>query len=309
MNNMQDSMSYPGGTDAQMEVPAWKNILSAICAALLALLFLVSGTWKLSDPISAAARMAQAQVPAALSLAAALGFGIAEVFTGILLLVPRYRRWGAWLCSSLLVAFLVYMAVYYNVLRGEDCSCFPWIQRVVGPAFFLSDGIMLVMALIAGWWAKPSRSPLGALVTLGAVIVFAGVCYGVAAVRETGVQAPATILVEGKAFSLHQGKVFLYFFDPECSHCERAAREMGRYHWKNVTLIAIPTRMPQFAADFLRATGFPARLSEDVAALRKVFQFGDPPYGVLLENGRQKMAIAIFDERQEQTFRQAGFIE
>ena len=148
-------MAQPAETASLRDLPAWKHILSVTCAVLLALLFLVSGLWKITDPFGAAARMAQAQVPASLSLAAALGFGVAEVFSGILLLVPRFRRWGAWLCGLMLVAFLVYFAIHYQTLRGEDCSCFPWLQRVVGPWFFISDGIMLLMAVAAGWWAEP----------------------------------------------------------------------------------------------------------------------------------------------------------
>lgn len=304
-------MSYPADSAGIRDLPAWKHILSVVCGVLLALLFLVSGLWKLTDPINAAARMAQAAVPPSLSLAAALGFGVAEVFSGILLLVPRFRRWGAWLCGLMLVAFLVYFAIYYNTLRGEDCSCFPWLERVVGPWFFISDGIMLLMAIAAGWWAQPSRSLRTALVVLGAVCVFAGVCYGVVAIRETTVVAPASITAGGETVRLAKGRFLLYFFDPECSHCERAAREMSTYRWKGVSLIAIPTRMPQFAQDFLRATHLDhVKVSPDAAALRRVFQFGDPPYGVLLEDGRQRAAISIWDDQQPVAIlRKHGFIE
>ena len=44
----------------------------------------------LDDPL--AARMAQAKVPESLSIAAAIGLGTLETFTGVLLLVPRFRR-------------------------------------------------------------------------------------------------------------------------------------------------------------------------------------------------------------------------
>lgn len=304
-------MSQPAETASLRDLPAWKHILSVSCAVLLALLFLVSGLWKITDPFGAAARMAQAQVPASLSMAAALGFGVAEVFSGILLLVPRFRRWGAWLCGLMLVAFLVFFAIHYQTLRGEDCSCFPWLQRVVGPWFFISDGIMLLMAVAAGWWAEPSRSLRSALLALSAVAVFAAVCYGVVAVRESGIQAPDSITAGGQTVRLSQGRYFLYFFDPECSHCERAAREMSAYRWKGVELIAIPTRMPQFAEDFLRVSNLQqVKVSPDVEKLRQVFQFGDPPYGVLLEDGRQRAAIAIWDDQQPPAIlRRNGFIE
>jgi uncharacterized membrane protein YphA (DoxX/SURF4 family) len=83
------------------------------------------GIWKISDPHGWAVRLAQAKVPAVLSLPGALFFGITETVAGVLILVPRLRRWGAILASLLLVAFLIYFAIYFNELRGMDCSCFP----------------------------------------------------------------------------------------------------------------------------------------------------------------------------------------
>jgi len=303
-------MAHPGQGTVPLDLPPWKRIICVVSAVLLALVFLVSGTWKISDPLGAAARMVQAQVPAALGLPAAIGFGVAEVFTGVLLLVPRFRRWGAWLAGLMLVAFMVYFAIYYNTLRGNDCSCFPWLKRVVGPGFFISDGLMLLAAVIAGWWERPSQSLRSALVVLGAVAVFAGVSFGVTAMRESGLKAPGTITVDGQPYSLQHGRVFLYFFDPECSHCEAAARAMSKFQWKEVTIIVVPTRMPQFTEPFLNAAGLKAKASRDVKLLRETFKFGDGPYGAALEYGRQKAAIPIFDSGEPAaTLRKLGFIE
>jgi uncharacterized membrane protein YphA (DoxX/SURF4 family) len=310
MNNMEDSIARPGSGPVHLDLPAWKTIVSIVCSVLLAALFLVSGTWKITDPLNAATRMTQALVPSVLSLPAAIGFGIAEVFSGLLLLVPRFRRWGAWLCGLMLIAFLVYFAVFYNALRGADCSCFPWLKRAVGPGFFIGDGIMLAMAYVVMRWSRPSESLRSAMVVLGAVAVFAGASYGVLIMRQTGLKAPATITVDGQPYSLQQGKVYLYFFDPECSHCDRAARDLAKHVWKDVTIIAIPTRMPQFNAEFLRDTGLKAKTSSDLALLKQTFPFGDPPYGVALENGRQKAATSIFDQQEPvSTLKKIDFIE
>ena len=45
-------------------------------------------------PIGAAVRLAPGQSPESLSVLAAVLFGIAETFTGILLVIPRFRRCG-----------------------------------------------------------------------------------------------------------------------------------------------------------------------------------------------------------------------
>lgn len=292
------------------ELPQWKTVLSAVSALLLALAFLVSGTWKITDPLGAATKMTQALVPVALSIPAALAFGISETFAGLLLLVPRFRRWGALLSAFLLLAFLAYFAVNYSALRGADCSCFPWLKRIVGPGFFISDAVMLLAAVAAGIWARPSGSRTAAVIILGAVAVFAGASYAVTLARETGIQAPAGITVDGQPMSLQQGRIFLYFYDPMCMHCDHAARAMAKYRWNHVQLVAIPTEMPQYARQFLEDTGFPAVTSTDVEKLRSVFKFGDPPFAVALEYGRQKAALREYDEKQpEQTLRQLGFIE
>ena len=292
-----------------MELPGWKTALSWTAAILLSLLFLASGLWKITDAQGAAVRMAQARVPESMSLAAALVFGIVETLGGVLLLVPRFRRWGSILTGLLLLAFLAYFAVYYNVLRGADCSCFPWVKRVVGPGFFIGDGLMLLLAVLAGIWSRPSESSRSAIPVLGAVVVFALVSYGVGAVRQTGVRAPETIAVDGQAYSLEHGKVFLYFFDPECMHCFDAARRMSHLNWGDTKVVAIATQHPQYAPQFLQDTGLRAAISTDLQKLKQVFPFVSPPAGVALENGREKASLTKFeDEEPGATLKQLGLI-
>jgi uncharacterized membrane protein YphA (DoxX/SURF4 family) len=306
---MNDSMAYDEGETGPLELPLWKKWSGGLAAVVLAATFLVAGLWKITDPLAAAVRMAQAQVPHALSLPAALLFGIAETFAGVLLLVPRFRRWGAWLAGLLLVAFLVYIGAYYNVLRGEECNCFPWIKRAVGPAFFFGDALMLVLAVAAGWWARPSAGKRSAVVVLGAVSVFALVSYGVTATRQTGVKAPEFITAEGQPFSLHEGRVFLYFFDPECPNCDHAARELAALHWGETTVVGVVTQLPQFGPEFMQSTGLRGVLSADIEPLREVFSFVDVPFGVALENGYQQASFTHFDEQEPaETLRKLGFV-
>lgn len=302
-------MAHPR-LSAGVDLPAWKAMAGLTCAALLGVLFLVSGGWKLTDPFGWAARLHQLRIPGPLTMPATQLVGIAEVLGGLLIVVPRFRRWGALLIGALLIAFMLFVGIFYNELRGEECSCFPWIKRSVGPGFFIGDLVMLLMAAAAGMWARASEGLKSAAMVLAAVAVFAGVSFGVAYTQNSGTQAPAAIAVDGKPFATGQGRVFLYFYDPECAHCDEAARTMSKWNWKDTKVIGIPTRQPQFGAEFMQSTGLKAPNSSDAEALKKVFPFGDPPYGVPLENGRQKASLQIFDKTEpEQTLRKMGYIE
>jgi len=289
----------------------WQTVISTLAGVALAALFLSSGLWKLIDPGAWSERLVQALIPRQLALAGALGVGTLETLTGVLVLAPRWRRWGAWLCGFLLVVFMAYFGVHYNALRGADCSCFPWLKRVVGPGFFVGDAAMLGLALLAGLWAKPPQGWKQAGIALGIIVVLAGALAGYQAVRGGGVVAPATIGVDGKAFPLRAGRVFVFFFDPECAHCYAAAKDFATYRWKpGVQLVATPTTQPQWGAVFLKRTGFNARLTLDAQALRGAFRFTDPPYAVALEDGRLKQALRYFDDVEpRQSLKALGWIE
>ena len=309
---MDDSIAQPPLRAAGFEVGGWKLVVGALCAGILGLLFIVSGTWKLTEPFAAAARMAQAKVPADLSMLAALGVGVLETVAGVLILIPRFRRYGAWLVGFLLLAFMAYIGWYYNALRGDDCSCFPWLKRMVGPGFFIGDAAMLAAAAIAGWWAKPSEGFRGPVIILGAVTVFAGMLYGVHAARLTGAQAPDSIVAEGKPESLRYGKVFVFFFDPQCLHCYESAKKMSGYHWKDsVRIYAVPYSVPEFAKGFIADTGFKkARISNDLAKFKASFDIPEGPSAAALENGRQQARITNFDsDEPAPTLRKLGFVD
>jgi uncharacterized membrane protein YphA (DoxX/SURF4 family) len=310
---MDDSMAQTRGGFVRLrpfELSGWKTGASWVAASLLCILFVASGVWKITDVQAAAMRMAQARVPVSLSVAVALLFGIVETFTGALLLVPRFRRWGSVLASVLLIVFIAYFALNYTALRGEDCSCFPWLRRIVGPGFFAGDAIMLAMALLAGVWAKPAAGVRSAAIMLGAVVVFALVSYGATAVRHSGSRAPDSILVDGRPYSLQSGKILLYFFNPECMHCFNAAKRMSRYRWNGARVVAVPVEVPQYASGFVRDTGLPAVISSDFTKLRKAFGFPTYPFGIALEDGREKAQLTNFEgDQPAPALRQLGFIQ
>jgi uncharacterized membrane protein YphA (DoxX/SURF4 family) len=305
---MDDSMAHSGEMLSRFEMPSWKSWLSWTGALLTSALFLSAGLWKITDAPSMAVRLAQLKVPQGLTLPAAVILGIIETFAAVLILVPRFRRWGAWLTSLLLIVFMVYIGVNYNVLHGADCSCFPWLKRAVGPGFFVGDAIMLGLAVLAGIWSKPSDNLRGAVLVLGAVVVFALVSYGVAATHNSGAKAPDTAMVDGKPYSLQQGRIFIYFFNPECMHCLDAAKKLAKLNWGDTRVIGVATEQPQFAQGFMDTTGLKGVISTDIGPLRKTFPFVDPPAGVALENGHQKASLTQFDgEEPAATLKKLGF--
>ncbi|MGA3015824.1 MAG: DoxX family protein [Bryobacteraceae bacterium] len=292
-----------------LDPAGWKTAFAWIAAIALSVLFLASGLWKITDPQSAAMRMSQALVPESWSLFAAVAFGTVETVSGVLVLVPRFRRWGAMLTGLLLLAFLGWFAIHYAALRGADCSCFPWVKRVVGPGFFIGDGLMLLLAAAAGLWSKPPAGPRTAALIFAAVAVFAGASYGVDMVHHIGARAPAAITVDGRPYSLQHGRIFLFFFNPECRHCMDAAKSMSQLDWGDTRVVAIPVEEPQYSAQFLQMTGLKAGVSTNFAELKQVFGFSGYPSGVALLNGRQKALLTQYEGPEPAaTLKQLGFI-
>lgn len=278
-------------------------------ALITAFLFLLAGVYKVVDPYKFAALAQNLLVPQALSLPLALTLAVLETTAGVLVLIPRFRRWGAMLAGLLLLAFMGYIGWNYATLVGRDCSCFPELKlpfglsidmrRSVGPGFFYGDAAFLAAAVVAGIWAKKSHGLRNAAVILGAIAVFTGVSYGVVFTSQTGTRAPDSITVEGQPMSLQSGRIVLFFFDPACTTCFAVGQSMAPLKFKgDVTLIGVPTDIPEAAPAYLRDSGLKAKLSPDSKKLREIWKFDAPPYLVLLENGRQVGGIQHheFDE-------------
>jgi uncharacterized membrane protein YphA (DoxX/SURF4 family) len=295
-------------------MPAWKSAVSLIGAVLTALLFLSAGLWKMSDPFGWSRMLEQLLMPYQFSLPSTLLLAVGETTAGVLVLIPRMRRWGALLAGVLLLVFMGYIGMHYSSLIGRDCSCFPWVKRAVGPMFFVEDAGMLLAAILAGLFARPAGSIKTAVLIAAVIALCTGASYGYAVSRQTGTKAPATITVDGQPYSLEHGRIFLFFYDPNCSHCDAAARLMAKLHWaSDVRVVGIPTENPQFAASFVHDTGMKMQTSLDLDQLKKIFPFGDPPYGVALVDGREIGPVSHFDEgtgpEPGDTLRKLGFVE
>lgn len=292
-------------------LPSWKTVASHVAALAVAILFLTAGIWKMTEPFTWARMVEDLRVPYQFSLPLTLVLAVTETLAGALVLIPRFRRWGAWLAGLLLVVFMIYIGANYSALLGKDCSCFPWVKRTVGPGFFEGDAAMLVAAMIAGWWSKPPFGIRNAAVVLAAIGVLAAGSFGFASTRLSGTKAPDSITVDGAPFSMQKGRIFVFFYDPQCSHCEAAAKAMSAYKFKDdVTVIGVPTQQQQWAQSFLKDTGFKAKTSLDLDLLKKTFPFGDPPYGVVIQNGHELGPVPHYEEKEPaETLKKLGVIE
>jgi uncharacterized membrane protein YphA (DoxX/SURF4 family) len=308
---MNDSTAepLPQARLARLDLPSWKTAVNWTAAVLLGLLFLSSGVWKVTDVPAWAVRLTQAKVPESLSVAGALLVGIAETFAGVLLLVPRLRRWGAALAGLLLIVFLAYFAVNYNALRGMDCSCFPWLKRVVGPGFFLGDGAMLLLAIAAAVWAPRARGLRTAALIFGAVAVFAGISFGVDMEGPRGARAPETVTVDGRPFDLTHGKVFVFFFNPACTHCGNAARHMAKLDWGDTRVVVTPVELGRYTPQFLGETGLRAVVTQDFDKLKGPLGYTAYPFGAVVVDGRERATVTKFEgDEPDATLRRLGFI-
>ncbi len=267
---------------------SWQRTAAAVAAVLLGIIFLVSGGWKVLDPFKTGELLEQAKVPAGLGTLGAAALGTMELLAAFLLFSPRYRKLGGLVGTGLLVFFIGWIAYYYSALVGKECSCFPLIKRSIGPGFFISDGVMLLLGLAAFFWSSKVRSFKTPILALASLIVLAGASYGVNRTMRSRVQVPNPVIVDGKPANLTEGRVLIFFYDPSCMHCDAAAKFMSKLNWGDTRIVSIPTINPQWAAAFLHDTGLKAQTSLELDKLKKAFPFVDPPYGVALVDGQVK---------------------
>jgi uncharacterized membrane protein YphA (DoxX/SURF4 family) len=292
--------------------PAWKSWVGWTAAVLMAALWLVAGIWKLSDLSGFQVKLTQMLVPVALSMPATLALVISELTAGILLLVPAWRRLGGIFSALLLLVFMAYVAINYEPLRGADCSCFPWVERAVGPAFFWSDGAMVALALLAAWFSRPPARLRQAAYALAGIVATTGVMFAVdqSAAPAAAGELPAAVKVDGGEVAIHQGQVFLYFFNPTCLHCLDAGIAMSKYQWKSA-YVGIPTQDFEIGPQFVNDAGLKnVKLSPEIDRLKAIFPFEDVPYAVALKDGKVVADLRFFEEPAlGEKLREIGFVE
>ena len=299
------------GDESPSTETSWKKHAGTAAALLMAIPWLVAGIYKLTIVSEFQLMLTQILVPVSLSLVGAMAVIMGDLTAGVLLVVPSWRRLGGIFSSILLIIFMGYFAINYETLKGADCSCFPWVERAVGPVFFWSDGAMLVLSILAAWWAAPITKIRGAAKAVAGIVAVSLVAL---AVDKLGPQpdltVPATVAVGDEQMSLHEGKVFVYFFNPMCLHCLDAGTAMAQYEWQ-APFVGVPTEEEDLAIGFVEDTGLKnVKLTPDVDTLREAFPFQDTPYAVAIENGQVKERFPFFEEPElGEKLRELGFVQ
>lgn len=292
------------------ETASSKRVAATIAAVLLGIIFLVSGGWKVLSPFQTGELLEQMKVHPGLGAWGAASLGTIELLAAFLLFTPRFRRWGGLLSIGLISFFMIWIGYYYHALVGQDCSCFPIVKRAIGPAFFAEDGAMLLLAIVATVWSSAYTKLKIPAIAFASLALLAGISFGVNAAERQHVQVPA-VVVNGKMDTLANGKVFLFFYDPVCMHCDAASRFMSKLNWGDTKIVAIPTNDPQWAGSFLHDTGLKASTSLETKKLRNVFKFTDPPFGVALVDGQIKQtytALQFTPPAPEADLKKIGFV-
>ena len=111
------------------ELTGWKSILGHVAAVIVGVIFLATGLAKIVFPFLVQQLFEQLLVPTWASMPLVIALGIAETLGGALVLIPRYRRWGALLislstfCSSALVKRLSALSA------SSRCCASSWRPR------------------------------------------------------------------------------------------------------------------------------------------------------------------------------------
>ena len=84
---------------------------------------------------------------------------------------------------------------------------------------------------------------------------------------------------------------------------------MSKMNWGDTKVVVVPSRVPQYAHDFLHDAKLTAGVSNDLELLRKTFPYISTPAAVAIEDGREKVKIAQFgDIEPEATLKKIHFI-
>jgi len=145
-------------------------------------------------------------------------------------------------------------------------------------------------------------------VVLAGVALVAATLLGMERWQDRDAEAPESIVAGDRELSLRRGRVFLYFFNPYCPHCLKAAQAMSRLEWQ-ATEIGLPTQYFDQGPGFFQDAGMrQVALSREAAKLGESFPFKDVPFAVALEDGRVREKLRFFEEPQlGQTLRRIGF--
>jgi hypothetical protein len=134
---MSDTLANPARLGLELgsiDLPAWKKAIGGVCAVLLAILFFVSGAWKLTDPYQWSQALSEFRVSSALTLPGTLALGVGEMLGAVLILVSPLG------CLADRLPFGRFHSLHRRELRCADWQglhLFPARQACRWPCIFL----------------------------------------------------------------------------------------------------------------------------------------------------------------------------
>lgn len=131
------------------------NRFRRICAVLIGFVFVLSGTFKLIDPVGTALKVSEywaffhMSFLKVISMPVGVLLSLTETAVGVMLVSGVWRKFTAILASVMLVAFTVVTAVLAIVNPAMDCGCFGEVIHLSNLQTLLKNVVLLVLACIA----------------------------------------------------------------------------------------------------------------------------------------------------------------
>ena len=134
------------------------TISTLIISALLTVLFVYTASSKLMDFTTFQQQMINQPIPKFLGMGLAWTLPPIELITGIMLVIPVWRKWGLILSFLLMLAFTGYIGlVWLNAFERVPCSCGGVLRRL-GWGQHLVFNLMFLLLATAGLWIAPKDS-------------------------------------------------------------------------------------------------------------------------------------------------------
>lgn len=133
-------------------------VVQIVSALVLSCVFVTSGFHKCQAPAEFATTLRNYKIlPEALIRQCVYLLPVAEIMTGVALLIPAVTRLAALAAGALLIAYM--LAIGVNLLRGRrniDCGCGgPQQKQAISEWMIARNGLLLFLAVLAGAPVQP----------------------------------------------------------------------------------------------------------------------------------------------------------
>ena len=133
-------------------------VVQIVSALVLSCVFVTAGFHKCQAPAEFATTLRNYKIlPEALIRQCVYLLPVAEIMTGVALLIPAVTRLAALAAGALLIAYM--LAIGVNLLRGRrniDCGCGgPQQKQAISEWMIARNGLLLFLAVLAGAPVQP----------------------------------------------------------------------------------------------------------------------------------------------------------